>query len=741
MKTDSPSTLSPLTQSPLKHSLPKLSQLAKVISVSLLSVASYSAASDEIEVIEVSVSRIQAKLNEIPASISVITHEDIERLTPNKLSDLLRYQPGISVDKSGDRHGEANINIRGIGGNRVLVVKDGMVMPEGFGSAGTTQGRGNFDPFNLQQVEILKGPASALYGSNALGGVVLMTSADPQSLLADSDGKMRQSFNAGYFSEDERYRVGATTVGKVAAGFGLVQMQHQGFGESDINSDVVNNPKDGQSNNLLVKWKYVEGDDHIIELIADYYKQDADNSFNSQLGPVSKSPGKAITLSTANDQSTVFRAAIKHQILGLDFLDKLQWQLDYQTSNYKQFEQEQVQGSTSSTLEVEWEEFEQKQLGINLLVEKEWGEHQVVAGIDLLGRTLSRPTLIVNNDLIANTKDSGTRSKTFPDADVTQYGAFIQDHFQATDSFKVVAGVRYDYFKNNPKPDEDYRNVDLANSQVATDKFSDDTVSPHLGLVWNFSDQTSLFTNYSTGFRAPPIAKQYISKTIFSRKPHEVIPNTDLGSEQSRGVELGLRWNNELANVEVSAYHNRYDDFIDSKTIGYRGDVRQIQYQNVSEVTIKGFEVSANVLIDSLLPQGWSGDIKAAVSIIDGENSTDATGLNSVSPSNAVIGVSLKPNDQWLFDWHIRAVDNAGDAEPLVSHGRALPAFEPAGYAVQDLSVRYMPNKQFAVSLGLYNAFDKKYWGAHNKGDDASRDLEGSVAAGRNFALTASYSF
>jgi len=699
------------------------------------------ATADDVEVVEVSVSRIQAKLNEIPASISVITKDEIEQLAPNKLSDLVRYQPGISIDKTDDRNGEANINIRGIGGNRVLVLKDGMVMPQGFGSRGSTQGRGNFDPFNLSQVEILKGPASALYGSNALGGVVLMNSADPQSLLADSEGQTRQSFNAGYFSEDERYRFGATVVGGVAGGFGLIQAQHQGFGETDINSDVVNNPKDGESNNVLVKWKYLDGDDQVIEVVADYYNQEADNTFNSNIGSVSSTSDSEVILSTANDQSTVLRVGVKHQVLNLAAVDKLQWQVDYQTSNYKQFEQEQSQGSTSNTLELEWEEFEQDQIGVNFLVEKDIGEHQLVAGIDLLHRSLSRPVLVVDTDLVANTSDDGTRTKTFPDADITQYGAFIQDHFQATDSLKVVAGVRYDYFKNDPNPDADYRNLDLANAQVPTDTFSDDTVSPHVGLMWNFSEQASLFTNYSTGFRAPPVAEQYISKTIFSSSPHEVIPNVDLGSEESRGVELGLRWNNELANVEVSAYHNRYDDFIDSKTIGYRGDVRQIQYQNVSEVTIKGLEISANVLIDQLLPQGWSGDVKAAVSIVDGENSTEETGLNSVSPSNAVLGLSLKPNDEWLFDWHIRLVDKADDAEPLVSHGRELPAFEPAGHAVQDLSVRYAPNSQLSVSVGVYNVLDKKYWGTHTKGDNASGDLEGSVASGRNFALTASYNF
>lgn len=368
----------------------KLNPLAKAVSASLLYSIAFNSYSDDIEQIEVSVSRIQSTINEIPASISVINKKEIEQLAPNKLSDLLRYQAGITVEKSGDRHGDANINIRGIGGNRVLVVKDGIVMPEGFGSAGTSQGRGNFDPFNLQQVEILKGPASALYGSNALGGVVLMTSADPESLLEQSDGTVRQSVNAGYFSQDERYRLGTSVVGKAAGGSVLVQLQHQDFQETDINSDFVTNPKDGESNSILLKWKYRPSDNQVIDLIADYFKQEADNTLNTNIGPIKGPPGSVIILSTANNQSSVFRAGIKHQIFDLGFVDKMQWQIDYQKSNYEQYEQEHVQAPDLSqqsdfsrnTIEFEWEEFKQDQVGLNLLVEKEINNHHILVGID-----------------------------------------------------------------------------------------------------------------------------------------------------------------------------------------------------------------------------------------------------------------------------------------------------------------------------------------------------------------------
>lgn len=340
----------------------KVTPLRLAILASLMSPFVYA---DEIERVEVSASRIQATVNEIPASISVISEEEIKKLNANKLSDLLRYQAGVTVEKSGHRHGEANINIRGIGGNRILVVKDGTVMPDGFGSAGTSQGRGNFDPFNLQQVEILKGPSSALYGSNALGGVVLLNTSDPESLVIRNRGDAYISVNSGYFSEDERSRVGTAIASEVAGGYGLFQAQVQRFSETDINSDFDVNPKDGESQSFLAKWK-ASTDDYSLQLIGDYFMQEADNTLNTNIGPVQGPPGTSVTKASADDDSKVWRVGIKHELFELSSIDIVKWQFDYQHSNYQQYEQEQTDnpGSTmppisgSSLLEEEWEEFE-----------------------------------------------------------------------------------------------------------------------------------------------------------------------------------------------------------------------------------------------------------------------------------------------------------------------------------------------------------------------------------------------
>ena len=110
-------------------------------------------------------------------------------------------------------------------------------MPSGFGSAGTDQGRGNINPLNLERVEVLKGPASALYGSDAIGGVVIFESLNPERMVKQGDGDAVVRLATGYASKDERYHAGLTTAASLGAGYGLLQIDHQSFSELDVNSD------------------------------------------------------------------------------------------------------------------------------------------------------------------------------------------------------------------------------------------------------------------------------------------------------------------------------------------------------------------------------------------------------------------------------------------------------------------------------------------------------------------------
>ena len=113
----------------------------------------------KIEVIKVVGSRLEKSLTDISGSAVVITSQDIENLVATELSDLFRNEPGVSV--TGSAGSPQNITIRGVSGNRILMIKDGVRMADGYGASDINDsvGRFNFDLDDVKSIEVAKGPA------------------------------------------------------------------------------------------------------------------------------------------------------------------------------------------------------------------------------------------------------------------------------------------------------------------------------------------------------------------------------------------------------------------------------------------------------------------------------------------------------------------------------------------------------------------------------------------------------
>jgi len=132
------------------------------------------------ETVTVTAVRTAKDVNAVPATVSVIDDDDIADGMVRNIKDLIRFEPGVSVRAqpsrfgaalgSTGRDGNAGFNIRGLEGNRVLLQVDGIRIPDGYGFGPQAVGRGDFVDLDLlKTVEIVRGPASALYGSDGLG--------------------------------------------------------------------------------------------------------------------------------------------------------------------------------------------------------------------------------------------------------------------------------------------------------------------------------------------------------------------------------------------------------------------------------------------------------------------------------------------------------------------------------------------------------------------------------------------
>ena len=209
----------------------------------------------QLDAVTTAATRTRRPLDDVPATVSVITTEDIDRENMQDVRDLVRNEPGVTVGNNPFRAGYQNFLIRGIGGNRVLLMVDGMRMPDFPDSnigAGTYT-REQPDLEDIKRVEIIRGPASALYGSDAIGGVVAYTTKDPGDYMI-AGKNVYASIKAAYSGANQQFAETAT--GAVRQGnveFLGIYTRRDGHEFYPAQSSLGPNPTSFYNNDFMAK--------------------------------------------------------------------------------------------------------------------------------------------------------------------------------------------------------------------------------------------------------------------------------------------------------------------------------------------------------------------------------------------------------------------------------------------------------------------------------------------------------
>ncbi|MEE4202892.1 MAG: TonB-dependent receptor plug domain-containing protein, partial [Halieaceae bacterium] len=255
-----------------------------------------SKAKEDIETVTVVGTRTERTLDEVEATISVYDRETIERQLARDLQDLVRYEPGVSVGGTGSRFGLDGFTIRGVGGNRVLTMVDGIRMPEEFSFGPFLSARRDFvDVDQVERLEIARGPVSTLYGSDALGGVVAITTRAPNDFVSSAD-PTHLDLKTGYSSADNSFIGtvnGAYGTDKLAA---LVTYTYRDAEQTETNGNndgtglarTAADPQDIGTQTLNVKlgWQPAEG--HQLIAAVEDFDSTADTNLLSDAGVVTR---------------------------------------------------------------------------------------------------------------------------------------------------------------------------------------------------------------------------------------------------------------------------------------------------------------------------------------------------------------------------------------------------------------------------------------------------------------------
>ena len=268
--------------------------------------------------ITVTATRIAQPVSDVPASISIIRLNDL--LNPvASLSDLARSEPGVSAPASFGATGNAprnfpttrSFNIRGIDGNRVLIQVDGVRQPEQF-TFGNAQliGRDYFEPSLYRTAEILKGSASALYGSDAVGGVLSFLSPAPGALLADAKRDVLAGTSVTYASANDEWTGTASAAGRKGKFAAVATATRREGHETEPNGSYPADPSEFTVDAALFRADYTPSAGSTLFLTGETFTKTTEaSSPASSRAPSPARPAANASPATAPASATISRVA------------------------------------------------------------------------------------------------------------------------------------------------------------------------------------------------------------------------------------------------------------------------------------------------------------------------------------------------------------------------------------------------------------------------------------------------
>lgn len=694
--------------------------------------------------------RIPTPELEVPSLVTVITDEDIANQMASDVKDLVRFEPGVSVRRAPTRFGaalgvtgrdgNAGFNIRGLEGNRVLIQVDGVRVPDGFEFGAQSTGRGDYVDLGLiKSVEILRGPASALYGSDGLAGAVSFVTSDPVDFLRDGNaygGMLRGSYD----SADDKFTETAIVAGQ-SGQFSVMgsytrrdghEYDNMGTNASPNSTRTRPNPQTSRSNALLGKVVWAPDDANRIRLTFDHLDSD---SFINVLSGVAVTPTPPAVLAatavlglTARDTISRDRVSLDWRYQGGGFIDFAQVTGWYQWAKNRQFTFEDR--NTAADRE-----------RLNTFNNEVWGVSAELRSSFATGGI--GHTLAYGGDF-SSTRQDGIRGGTvptppdvfptraFPPTDYVLAGAYLADTIDIADGrLKLFPALRFDYYKLTPKPDA----LTPALPSAAQDG---SRVSPKIGAMVKLGEGIGVFANYAQGFKAPSPTQvnQFFSNPAVG---YTSIPNPNLRPESSETFEGGVRVGNGPVKATAAAFTGDYRGFISQEVVGGSftpADPAIYQFVNLNRVKISGGEASISIGDRS----GLSG--RFAVSYSEGTVISPAgvrSPLLSIDPMKMVLGVGYDDPAR-RFGGQLIAT-YAGQKELTAITPTTL--YRPDEFLILDATAYVRLGEIATVRAGVFNLLDRKYsWWSDVRGlADTSTIKDAYTQAGRNASVSLSVKF
>lgn len=629
----------------------------------------------QLNTIVVTATGYEQDLSKAPASITVIDREELEKREYNDITDVLRHTPGVVVSGSGSAQ---TISIRGMSSNYTLFLVDGKrqygrdVNPNG-DDAGFEK---NILPpvSSIERIEIIRGPASTLYGTDAMGGVVNIITkkvSDRWSGSVELGSVIQDQGNAGDIQNGSVYLAGPLLENKLGLQLSLNKQKR----EEDA---YVGGFRGTERESLNSRLSYILNDKHDLQLEANFVQQESETTV-----------GKTVAL--ANNAADSSSRNYRH-VYALTHHGRYSDQLD--STTYLQYENSKNPDRGNTQLGTK---------GIELdtwTFNNQWNW--------LLGNhTLSFGAHYKDEKLTDKATNRNPNAPEFSELTRWSAAAFLEDTWHLSDRFDLTAGLRYDH-------DENYSGH----------------VSPRLYGVYSLNDQWTVKGGVSTGYKQPDIraaTEGFYSVTGGGGSPLAtgrgiIRANPDLDPESSLSSELGVNWQNDRVKASLTAYVTQYKDRItevracETDTDGSSTNRDNWQEWKCFEGDTPFYFISERINVDEAELKGVEATLEASLSdyttLMANYTFTDSefkTGEFKGQPVNQMpehmlnITVDHEINDA-LNVWsrlHYRS-------ETSAYLSRTSVAQPNPGYEFLDVGLNYKFTPNISGKFGVYNLLDEK---------------------------------
>jgi len=683
--------------------------------------------------------------NEVPVSIVQIDNGTIRNSEVSTSADLLKESGQIFIQKS--QMGGGSPMIRGFAANRILIVLDGVRLNNAIYRSGNLQNLLNIDPNSLESAEVVLGPGSVIYGSDAIGGVMDFHTIKPK-LSTDSSLKFQLNHKTKYASANHelglhtRYFVGNNKwsyAGNIShTDYSDLKMGRNGTNQYDRNEYVIR--KDDEDRVVPNSDSHVqEGSKfdqmNIIQKLRYKVSDDLDFQYNFLFSKTSNIPRYDRLIQYAGDNlkyADWYYGPQKLQFHSLNITNKKansvydSYKFITAYQNYKEsrhsrkFQEENIS-----------KRFEELDIfSTNIDFNKKLNEQtELFYGAEYLFNFLNSSAYKKN---ILNSTTSTLASRYPDNSSYSSLASYANIKWNLNDRWTINGGLRYSHIWLNSELNTDFYSFPFNNLDLNTG-----ALNGSIGATLQTSNNYILKLNATTGFRAPNIDD--IGKVFDSEPEKVVVPNKNLKSEYAYNFDFSLSKNitpdlfidiNGFYSILKDAMVRRDFSFNGQSTMMYDGVESQVQaIVNDDKAIIYGFSLKANAKLTSKLL------LNAYYNRSKGEYK-DGSPVRHVPPTFASMALKYKSKK---FRSKLSIDYNGEIANKNLANTEQDKAYL---YAKDNNGLPYSPKWVYVNLNNSYQFRDKIILGfsIENIFDKAYRPYSSGISApGRNFILSLSF--